>query len=379
MRFKDVLGHEDIKRRLANTVTENRVSHAQLFLGPPGSGNLALALAYAQYINCTQKQDNDSCGLCPSCKKYQKLIHPDLHFIYPITATKAIKKPLSKLFLEPWRELVLEKEAVINLNDWYRQIEIENKQAIINAEDANEIIKTLSYKSYESEYKVMIIWMPERFFHSAIPKILKILEEPPEKTLFLLVAEQSDKILQTILSRTQMVKLYRLKDEEIVHELVHKHAVDEMEAHKIAAMAEGNLIQAKQLINQAQIEKQNFETFREWFRLCWKFNMDGLIEFSQKTAKIGREPQKQFLNYGLRVVRHAITVNYIDASHLKLDPVEMDFIVKLSPFINPSNIIQFTEELEKAAYHIERNANPNILFMDLSLKFAKLIHSKPKS
>ncbi len=379
MRFRDVLGHEDIKRRLANTIAENRVSHAQLFLGPQGSGNLAMALAYAQYINCTNKQDSDSCGECPSCKKYQKLIHPDLHFIYPISATKKVKKPLSKLFLEEWRELILENDGVINLNDWYRQIEIENKQAIINAEDANEIVKTLSYKSYESEYKVMIIWMPERFYHAAIPKILKILEEPPEKTLFLLVAEESDKILKTILSRTQMVKFYRLSDENVVRELVNKHAVEEVQAHKIAGMAEGNLIHAKSLISQSEGEKFNFETFREWFRNCWKFNMAGLIEFTQKISKIGREQQKQFLSYGLRVVRHSITVNYINASHVKLDGAELDFMVKLAPFINPSNMLQFIQELDSAIYHIERNANPNILFMDLSLKFAKLIHTKPKS
>ena len=197
--------------------------HAQLFLGPEGSGKLPLALAYAQYINCQNRQEDDSCGHCPSCIKFNKLIHPDLHFVYPVSKTKdSSDKPTSKEFLKPWRELVLENNGYINLTDWYEKIDIEKKQGIINADDCNNIIKTLSYKSFESEYKIMIIWMVEKLFHSAAPKILKILEEPPEKTLFILISENPDIIINTILSRTQLVKIPKIANNDLYQEL-HQH------------------------------------------------------------------------------------------------------------------------------------------------------------
>lgn len=189
MLFNKIIGQQQVKERLIQTVKENRVSHAQLFIGANGSGKLALAIAYAQYVNCKSRSETDSCGICPSCIKYEKLIHPDLHFIYPIAATKEVKKPRSADFIESWRSLLIENNYYISLNEWFEKIGIENKQGIINAEDCNSIIKTLGYKSYEAEYKVMIIWMAEKLFHAAAPKILKILEEPPEKTLFILITE----------------------------------------------------------------------------------------------------------------------------------------------------------------------------------------------
>jgi len=257
MRFADIIGQEDVKKRLVQTVKESRVSHAQLFLGPEGSGKLALAVAYAQYINCTNKQGDDSCGECPSCVKYQKFIHPDLHFIYPTAKIKNIDKPMSKDFIKQWRELLSETNSYINLPDWYSKIGIERKQAIINARDCNEIIKTLTYKSYESEYKVMIIWMVEKLFHSAAPKILKVLEEPPDKTLFLLVSENQDLIINTILSRTQLIKIGRLDDNNLSKALI-SDGYQPAVVNDAVRIAGGNYLAAVRLISQSDDERYNF-------------------------------------------------------------------------------------------------------------------------
>jgi len=215
LKFADVIGQQQVKSQLLKTVKNNRVSHAQLFLGQAGIGKLGLAIAYAQYINCTNKQEDDSCGVCPSCVKYEKLIHPDLHFIFPTATTERVEKPKSKDFVSEWRELILDRNGYISIADWYGKIGIERKRAIINARDCNDIIQTLSYKSFEAEYKVMIIWMVEKLFHSAAPKLLKILEEPPDKTLFILVAENQESMLKTILSRTQLIKVPFLQDDDL--------------------------------------------------------------------------------------------------------------------------------------------------------------------
>lgn len=374
MLFKDITGQEEVKKRLIQTVKDSRVSHAQLFLGPEGSGKLSLAIAYAQYINCKNKKDKEACGECASCVKYKNIAHPDLHFVYPVAGTKKVKsKPRSKDFSTEWRELILEKKGYFNLNDWYNKIGIENKQGIINAEDCNEIIKTLSYKSYESEYKVMIIWMVEKLFYSAAPKILKILEEPPEKTLFILISENQDQIINTIISRTQIVKIHKLKEEAVKQTLVHEYEVQERDAAGIAVLSNGNMIDAIRQIQQSEDEKNNFDLFVKWMRLCYSFKVQDINEFVAEIAKIGRERQKSFLAYAIRMTRNSLLMNYNIADLVKLDNEENGFMTKFSPFINPKNGNAFYDELNKAYYHVERNANPSILFTDLSLKAASLL------
>lgn len=376
MLFKQITGQKPTKNRLIQTVRESRVSHAQLFLGPEGSGKLAMAIAYAQYINCKDKQDDDACGNCPSCVKFNKLAHPDLHFVYPVATTSDVpKKPTSKDFITKWRELLLEENAYINLNDWYNKIGIENKQGIINAEDCNEIIKTLSYKSYESEYKVMIIWMVEKLFHSAAPKILKILEEPPDKTLFILVSENQHQIINTILSRTQIVKIPKIKDQDLRQTLVENLECAERDARRIAGFSDGNMIKALKLSNQDDDEKENFERFVQWMRLCYSYNLADLNKFVGEIAKIGREKQKSFLNSSLRVLRNSILKSYRMEDIVQTDESEAEFMKKFHQFINRRNDTQLVKEMEQAIYHIERNANPSILFMDLSLKISGLIKS----
>lgn len=381
MLFKNITGQNETKRRLIQTVHENRVSHAQLFFGPEGSRKLALAIAYAQFINCRNRTfdpdspgGGDACGVCPSCIKFAKLIHPDLHFIFPVATTKEVERnPVSKDFIKTWREVVLENDFRLNLNDWYKAAGFEKKQGIINAEDCSEILRTLSYKSYESEFKVMIIWMADRLFHSAAPKILKILEEPPDKSLFILITENPEKIISTILSRTQTIKITRLKDEDIMQELAGKLGCSPEDARRIVPLAEGNLTRAVKIFKNDEDELFYLEKFVTWMRLCYNNDLAKTMEFVGEIGKLGREKQKNFLAYAERIIRNALLINYKNPHLASLNQEEKDFLVKFGIFINQTNILNFTEELEKAQYHIERNANPNILFMDLSMTITMLL------
>ncbi len=378
MQFKDIIGQDKIKKRLINTVKDNRISHAQLFLGHEGSGKLALAIAYAQYISCKDKQNNDSCGKCSSCIQYNKLIHPDLHFAYPVAPTKKYPKhPVSEMFLEEWRKLLTKTNYYPNLNDWYKEIDIEKKQGIISAEDCNEIIKTLSLKPYESEYKVMIIWMAEKIFHSAAPKILKILEEPSDKTLFILISENQDKIISTILSRTQIIKIPKISDIDLQNALINKANCTNREAKRVAAIADGNAKRALELINTEGEDDFIFIKFRDWMRMCLAINKNivTLNNFINEISIVtgGRERQKELFSYALRTIRECLLSNYENNNLEKLEGEELIFIQKFSSFINSKNAVQLTEEFNKASFHIERNANPKIVFMDLSLTVNKLL------
>lgn len=376
MKFSSIPGREAIKQRLIRSVRENRVSHAQLFLGPEGSGKLALALAYAQYLNCSNRTLVDSCGECPSCIKYEKLIHPDLHFVYPVAKTKAVEKPMSKLFVAQWREIVSKRKAVFNQIDWYQHIGLENKQGIINVEDCNEIIRSLSYKSYESEYKVMIIWMVEKLFHSAAPKILKILEEPPDKTLFILIAEQSDLILPTILSRTQMIKFDRRSDQELSDALVQHTNCTTEAARKVMYTVDGNLNKAIKAIESGETEQDDFELFRSWMRLCFKRDIHELVKQSAVFHALGRERQKRFFGYCLKATRFCILNQYGNEHNVRTEGEELEFIRNFSPFINKANVELLNQAFNEGHYHIERNGSANVIFMDISLKMTHWLKLK---
>jgi len=346
MKFSEIAGYGELKHRLIQTVRDQRVSHAQLFYGPSDSSKLALAIAYAQFINCTGKngketeqgKEPDSCGVCPSCVQYQKLVHPDLHFIFPVASTKKVTKNVqSRTFIPQWREFLLETRFSAGLLSWYEFIGIENKQGFINKDDCNEIIATLSYKSYESDYKVMIIWMPERIYPTAAPKILKILEEPPEKTLFLLVSEEPDQIISTILSRTLMVKVPR------------------------CASAGGG----------SEEDAVHFVSFREWMRNCFAPKIPQLIGFSTEISRTGREKQKSFLNYALKIIGDCAAFNYRQQLPSGISEDEKTFIRNFAPFIPFDKFEEFYRLFNDAIYHIERNAHAPTLFLDLSLKIVR--------
>jgi DNA polymerase-3 subunit delta' len=382
MRFSEIIGQEVIKKKLIKTVLDHRVSHAQLFFGPEGNEKLALAIAYAQFINCqnrTTGDHSDSCGTCPSCIKYQKLVHPDLHFIFPISTTKKVtRKPKSSDFLEDWRAFLIGRDYHVNLHEWYEFIGMENKQGIINADDCNEIIHTLSYKSYESEYKVMILWMVEKLYYAAAPKILKILEEPPEKTLFILITEDPDQVISTIRSRTLLVKIPKMRNDDLKAFLVEKHGIGEREAGIFARQSYGNLKQALNRMQHLEEDQFNFTNFRNWMLLCYDNKVVEMVGFSGEIARIGRENQKDFLLYALKVIGFCSLFVFGDEEQVAAVGEELKFLRKISSYINPSNYVRFSELFNTALYHIERNAHPQTLFLDVSLKAAHLFQEVRK-
>ncbi len=376
MKFSEIIGQDQTKKNLIQTVKNNRVSHAQLFFGPEGSGKLSLAIAYAQYINCENKSDDDSCGECPSCLKYEKLIHPDLHFFFPVSKTKKVKdsdKPLSEMFIEEWREILIENRAYITSGEWYKKIDIEKKQGLINAADCARIIEKFRYKAFEAEYIVVIIWMAEKIFHAAAPKILKIIEEPPEKTLFILISEDQDKIISTILSRTLLVKIPKISDEDIIGKVKSSYNYSDEEIKNAVYLSDGNYKSAIKLLEESENENLNFEKFQQWMRLCFSKDLIQINSFVTEISGLNREQLKSFFQYALRITRNCLLINYNGFDNIKLSSKEIGFLKKFSPFINSANGIQFTEEFEKALFHIERNAYAPLLFMDLSLTVSKLL------
>jgi len=375
MQFKEIIGHQDVKKRLINSVNDGRISHAQLFLGPEGCGNLPMAIAYAQYISCQNKGNEDSCGECESCVKFQKLIHPDLHFVFPVASSAEVKvKPTSTQYISQWREAVLET-PYLSLANWQNRIETGNKQLLISKNESESILKVLSLKTYESEYKTMIIWYPERFNIASGNKLLKIIEEPPSKTLFILVAQDSEQIISTILSRTQLVKIGRIKEDTLQVELEKKYALESSIANKIAHQSDGNFITAQKLIEHSATEEEFHELFKIWMRSAFKGNVAGLITWSENmaSAAFGREKQKQFLKYALHLFRESLIKNYGDPEMERTANNELKFLSNFAPYIHGANCIEIIELFNNASYHIERNANPKILFLDISLKLTKLL------
>lgn len=377
MLFKEVIGQHTVKERLIRSVQENRISHAQLFCGPEGSGNLALALAYAQYINCIHRREDDNCGECTSCKKMNRLIHPDLHFSYPTAATKKIEKPRSVDFISEWRDAVMEN-PYLNLNEWYEYIGIENKQGYMSVEESSDIIQKLSLKTFESDYKILIIWMPEKMRTDASNKLLKILEEPPDKTLFILVAESAENLLSTVLSRTLLVKINKISDEEIKTALIEKFNPEEKQLAALIRLADGNFNLARQLANAEEQNMQYENKFITWMRHCTdpKKYLPLLLEWIDEMVKWKREKQKSFLVFSLDTARECLVMNYGDKKMTRFDGQFFPELKKFSPFINLSNADSFFNEINKAYLHIERNANPRILFLDLSFKIHALLQMK---
>lgn len=379
MLFKDIPGLDAIKQKLIQTINEQRVSHSQLFLGPEGSGNLALAIAYSQYLACKNKSETDSCGSCSSCVKYNNLAHPDLHFAYPVANTKAVKsKALSKDFIADWRELIKEHHPFFSLFDWLKHIQVENKQGVIGTDESAEIIHALQLKPYESEFKTMVIWMPEKMNASAANKLLKIIEEPPQKTLFLFVANSDENIIKTVLSRTQIVKIPAFTNQDISSYLSSEHSISEEEASNISLLSDGSLSKALHFLYDDSDSNQNAMLFVNWMRLGFKADVQGLIEWGENISKMGREAQKNFLSYTLSIIRESMMMN---KSQNYSSMVPLDFggfdLSKFAPFIHEDNIEDIYMALNEASYNVERNANPKILFLDLSINISKLIRRKP--
>lgn len=370
MLFSEIIGHEDIKDKLIQSVRDNRVAHAQLFLGPEGSGKLALAIAYAQYINCTNKQENDSCGQCPSCRKYNALAHPDLHFIFPTTTNKSVKKdPESEMFQLGWREYLESCKCYADLSSWYNALDVENKQGIINVRDASTIMKKLNLKAYEAEYKVVIIWMAEKLNTQAANKLLKLLEEPPEKTLFILVSENHEELLTTVRSRTMLLKVPKLSIEEVQNALMKKYSCNHDKARNAAAMSNGNWILASRYAVEQEDDNPYFAFLQKWMRYCFKFSASELIDFIANDIKpLGRERQKEFLMYALNFFHNVLLWNNNLSNNVLLSDDERKFINNFAPFINSNNIELICGLFEESINQIERNGNASLIFLDDSFK-----------
>jgi DNA polymerase III subunit delta' len=377
MNFSKILGQEYIKNHLTKSVDLGRIPHAQLFVGKEGSGTLPIALAYAQYILCNSKQGiNESCAI-----KFEKISHPDLHFIFPTVTTEEIKqKPKSIDFITEWRQFILENPYG-GLFDWYAKLGVQNKQGEIRVDDAQEILKSLSLKSYEGGHKIMIIWMADKMNIAASNKLLKLLEEPPEKTVFLLITENEEDIIQTIRSRCQITHFNGLSEEIIINVLVEKHQLDSKIALKIAHQAQGNYNKALQLLKND--EASPFEQwFVTWVRAAFKAKgnaaaIQDLIDWSELIAGLGRETQKKFLQFCIEMFRQALLLNYQAKDLVYIETkVEKFKLENFAPFINGNNINEIFKELSDAMYHIERNGNAKIILTDLSIKLTRFIHKK---
>lgn len=374
MNFSQIPGQTEIKTKLIRSVREERVSHAQLFAGPEGCGSMALALAYAEYISCENRTNNDSCGTCKSCVKYEKLIHPDLHFVFPVIKGKKATDPVSDNYIEEWREFV-KRSPYFNLNSWMDSIEVGNAQGMIFASEASEIIKKLSLKTFESDFKIMIIWLPEKMHQATANKLLKMVEEPPEKTLFLLVSEESDKIIPTILSRCQLVKIPSFNGRDIETYLADRYNLTNEKASDISRVSNGNMTRAIELCENEESSLTNLERFKSLMRFAWKRDIISLVNWSEEVASTGREAQKNFIAFSLRLLREnlMLTLDQLKNNLVYLTGNEADFSGKFHPSINQNNVYQLNEELNLVYSHIESNGNAKIIFLDLALKVTRLI------
>lgn len=367
MQFKHIVGQRAVKERLVNSVKENRVSHAQLFLGPAGSGSLPLAVAYAQYLSCENRREDDSCGECSSCRKYEKLMHPDLHFSYPFFAKH--KDDSSITFIEEWRE-AFSAHPYLTLDIWRGYLDAENKQANINISECHQIIKKLSFKPFESAYKILILWLPE-YLEKEGNALLKIIEEPQPNTLFVLVAQNQDQILNTILSRTQLIKIPALGFEDIKEHLIQKYNQTEEAASQIAYLSNGSMADA---LGMLQDESNSFHgLFVQWLRLCFGNKGTEIVAFVDQAAKLGRENQKNFLRYGVNFMRECCLLMAGASGLVHLPANELETAQKMIKVLDLQVAQGIVAELEKAHFHVERNANPRILFLDVSLQIVKLI------
>ncbi len=370
MLFNEVVGQADIKTRMIQEINSEKISHAQMFLGRNGYGNLALALAYTQFLFCKNKGEKDSCGKCDACSKTKQLIHPDVHFVFP--TVQAISKTSDGL-IKPWRETVL-TSPYFNLNDWINVIDSKGRRPIIGTEESKELLKKLSLMSYEGGYKVVIVWMAEEMNPTFSNKMLKTLEEPADKTILLILAESSEFILPTIMSRTQVRKIPRLAFAEVSHYVQVNTHLSDNEAQSLVARVEGDISLIRAHLINSDNEDKNREMFIQLMRTAYKKSVLDMMDWADLIAGTGREAQKIFLEYALHMFRQSILKNYTDDQLTRVSTEEADFLKNFSRFITGNNLGDFLEIFSEAHYHIERNANPKILFTHLAFRTMRFIH-----
>ena len=378
MQFKEVIGQQAVKDKLISMAASERIPHAMMLLGPEGNGNLALALSLAQYIQCENKQVSDSCGECPSCIKNQKFIHPDVHFTFPVVPKKSGEAPISSDYITDWRS-ALASNTYMDVNSWLQGIGAENRQGNITVRECHEIIRSMSMKTYESAFKIQIIWLAE-FLREAGNTLLKVIEEPPANTIFILVVENADLILNTIISRTQLIKVSAIDDADVKNALLRRFEMEEGAAKRIARISDGNFNAA---LNYAEGEENaNDKLLHKWLVCCFNLkqknsptNSSNLFEWVDEISKIGRENQKIFLKYALFFLRECCLIG-LQGTTEKLEGEELKFATGLSAKLGPGQLANLSKVLNQLYYHIERNGNPKILFVSNSFKIASVFKNE---
>jgi DNA polymerase-3 subunit delta' len=378
MRFADIIGHDALKARLRAQIDAGRVSHAQLFSGDAGFGTLPLALAYVQYLFCPHRHDGDSCGECPSCKQIESLAHPDLHFVFPVNKRekKSGEVVISDMFIEKWREIWQRSGGIFSADEWYGELDLgKTMKGLISAKESEEIIRKLQFKSYSSEYKAMIIWLPEAMNQEAANKILKILEEPWDKTLFILISEHPELLLQTITSRTQEVAVGRI-DVATLQGVAMREGRERDEAYNMARLAGGSMLELRELLRGETDESraQSFELFTRLMRLSYNDKHLELFEWADDIAALTREGQRQFFLHAVRLLRESYMLHASLGSISYLWGEEREFCKKFSPFIGNQNIEVLVEEIERAMLQIQQNGSPRIVFTHFALAVSKQIN-----
>jgi DNA polymerase-3 subunit delta' len=373
MKFSNIPGLTEVKSLLIEAVKSNHTAHAQLFVGAEGALNLPMALAYATYLHCENKDEIDACGICPACSKNNKFIHPDTHFVFPLSNVKGDKddERFKAEILKSWRAFLLE-QPFGNVDDWTNYYGGEDKQALISREESREIIKTLSLKPFESQHKVMIIWQPELMHPSAANGILKILEEPAPHTFFILVSNAADRLIPTLISRTQILTVPLLMDEVIEAYLIQQHRIDKTKAAKVTRLAEGSMNYALKLIESE--EDDNAQRFIDWMRACFKKSYNSLVTMADEYHSLDKLSQKSLITYSMHVMRETL-LRISGATQMnRAQGDELKFIQDFSKVMNLEKIEKSFTLMNDANYHLERNGSAKMIFLDLSLKLAKTIN-----
>lgn len=385
MLLSEILGQTHIKNHLTTSANHGRIPHAQLFIGKEGVGTLPIAIAYAQHVICNNINGENSAKGNACNLKFENLSHPDLHFAFPVTTTNTIKShPVSNNFMTEWRKL-LKEQPYGNLFDWYKIIGVDNKQGQIGVDEAHDIVKKLSLKSYEGGYKFMIIWMAEKMNTACANKLLKLIEEPPDRTVFILIAEEEEQIISTIRSRCQVLHFPQLPSDVIESGLVNQFNLDKRVAATIAQQSNGNYNKACDLVYRDSEDTQFENWFVFWVRSAFKAKgnkaaIHDLISWSEEIASTGRETQKQFLQFCIELFRQALMLNYrADSLVYMVTKAEGFKLENFAPFVNQDNVLEIIEALENGMYHIERNGNSKIILTDLSIKLTRLLHKKSPS
>jgi len=373
--FKDVIGQEALKEKLRREVDEGHIPHAQLFCGPSGVGKLALALAYARYLCCTNRSDGEACGHCQSCKQWEQLMHPDVHFMFPIVSSEKKKKTICADYLTEWRELLI-NSPYFSYSQWLEAIDAENSQALIYGKESDEITKTLSLKPVQGDFKITIIWLPEKMNETSSNKMLKLLEEPPERTIFLLCSEEPERMLPTILSRAQRINLPRLTEIEIAKALQNKYGIEPRDSENLAHLANGSFVKALDQIHLNEDNDRYLELFISLMRLAYARRIREMKAWSEEVASLGREKQKELQTYCQRMIRESFMANFHQKQMSYMNLEEQNFTSRFAPFVNEGNAMGIMQELSEAQIHIEQNVNAKMVFFDLALKMIVLLIKK---